>query len=106
MRSLRRSYPILLAALAAVASVVVFPRLPATMAVHWDLDGNPNGWMPRVVGAFFGPVIVLAVALGVPVPIDRVVPALVGAVFVAIGSAMPRLGPNRWYGIRTPWTLY
>lgn len=33
------------------------------------------------------------------------VPALVGALFVAMGSAMPRLQPNWWYGIRTPWTL-
>ena len=49
--------------------------------------------------------IILALALGVPVPIGRVVPALVGALFVAMRMAMPRLQPNWWYGIRTPWTL-
>jgi uncharacterized membrane protein len=147
---MKRYYPLLLAALGALASAAVYPRLPRSMAVHWDLDGNPNGWMPRPVGAFFAPIfllviwqlmralpridpraavraslpgayetiiaaalllilgchgIVLAVALGYHVPIGRVVPAFVGALFVAMGSAMPRLQPNWWYGIRTPWTL-
>lgn len=147
---MKRYYPLLLAALGALASAAVYSRLPGSIAVHWDLDGNPNGWMPRPVGAFFAPVfllvmgqlmrllprtdpraaeraslpgayetiiaaalllilachgIVLAVALGYRVPIARVVPALVGALFVAMGRAMPRLQPNWWYGIRTPWTL-
>lgn len=147
---LRRLYPLLLAALAAAVSAAVYDRLPASMAVHWGLDGNPDGWMPRPFGAFFVPVLmlllaqlmralprldrrseqslgtssayeiivaatmllllachllVIAVALGHSVPIGRVVPALVGALFVALGSAMPRLRPNRWAGIRTPWTL-
>lgn len=118
--------------------------------MHWDLDGNPNGWMPRAVGAFFGPVflvllwqlmrfvpridpraenyarfgeayetivasalvlvllchgIVLAVALGYHVSVGRVVPALVGALFVVTGNMMPLVRPNWWFGIRTPWTL-
>jgi len=147
---MKRYYPLLLAAIGALASAAVYSRLPGSIAVHWDLDGNPNGWMPRAVGAFFAPVfllvmgqlmralpridpraaerkalpaayetiiaaalllilachgIVLAVALGYRVPIARVVPALVGALFVAMGRAMPGLQPNWWYGIRTPWTL-
>lgn len=150
MSLVRRFYPLLLAATAALLSVAVYGRLPASMAVHWNLDGNPDGWMPRPFGAFFAPVfmlvlsqlmrqlprldpradehlrsstayetivaaalllllgchgIVLAVALGYSVPIGRIVPALVGALFVAIGRAMPRLRPNRWAGVRTPWTL-
>jgi uncharacterized membrane protein len=150
MSSFMRYYPLLLSALGALASAAAYSRLPSSIAVHWDLAGNPNGWMPRPVGAFFAPVfllvigqlmrvlpradprstgraplpaayetiiaaalllilachgIVLAVALGYHVPIGRAVPALVGALFVAMGSAMPRLQPNWWYGIRTPWTL-
>ena len=146
----KRIYPLLLFTLAALASAAVYDRLPRSMAVHWDLDGNPNGWMPRVAGAFFGPVfllliwgvmhlagraapriaadarasrayesvvasvlmlilvchgIVLAVAMGYPVPVGRVVPAFVGGMFVVMGRAMPQLPPNRWNGIRTPWTL-
>jgi uncharacterized membrane protein len=150
MRFLERYYPLALSTLAALLSVSVYPRLPDSMAVHWGIDGTPNGWMPRPFGAFFAPVfmlvlgqflrlvsridpradgnprasrayetivvsvllllfachgIVLAVALGYSVPVARLVPALVGALFIAIGSVMPRLQPNRWYGVRTPWTL-
>src|SRR3954470_8721935 len=52
-------YPLLLILLATGMSVAVYRRLPETMAVHWDIDGNPNGWMPRAVGAAFGPVFIL-----------------------------------------------
>lgn len=150
MAWLKRWYPILLAAIGVVASVTVYERLPESMAVHWDLHGNPNGWMPRAFGAFFGPVfllllwllmrglpridprasnyarfggaydtivaatlllllathfIVLGAALGYHVPVARLVPALVGALFVVIGNVMPRMRPNWWFGVRTPWTM-
>ena len=146
----RRWYPVGLALVGAAASLAVYRRLPETMAVHWDFDGNPNGWMSRAFGAFFGPVfilvlwqlmrvlpridprkpnyarfgdaydtivaavlllllathgIVLAVALGYDVAVSRLVPALVGALFVVIGNVMPRMRSNWWFGVRTPWTL-
>jgi uncharacterized membrane protein len=146
----KRWYPVLLALVGAAASLAVYRRLPETMVVHWDIDGKPNGWMPRAFGAFFGPVfllviwqimrllpridprrpnyarfgdaydtivaatlllilathgIVLAVALGYHVAVPRLVPALVGALFVVIGNVMPRMRPNWWFGVRTPWTL-
>jgi uncharacterized membrane protein len=146
----KKWYPIVLALVAVGMSAAVYRRLPDTMAVHWDLAGNPNGWMPRAVGAAFGPVflvllwlllrfvpridpraenyarfseayevivasvlvlvlvthgIVLAVALGYHVSVARIVPALVGALFVVIGNMMPVVRPNWWFGIRTPWTL-
>jgi uncharacterized membrane protein len=148
--SLRKWYPILLAAVGVLMSLAVYARLPESIAVHWDLDGNPNGWMPRPIGAFFAPafllvlwgllrlaphidpraenyrrfgrayetmvaaalllvlathVIMLAIALGHQVPVGKVVPALVGALFVVTGNVMPRLRANWWMGIRTPWTL-
>ena len=49
--------------------------------------------------------IVLALALGYHVSVTRIVPALVGALFVVIGNMMPLVRPNWWFGIRTPWTL-
>ena len=49
--------------------------------------------------------IVLALALGHRVAVSRLVPALVGALFVVIGNVMPRMRPNWWFGVRTPWTL-
>jgi uncharacterized membrane protein len=147
---MKQWYPVVLALVAAAMSAAVYTRLPETMAVHWDLDGNPNGWMPRAVGAAFGPVmilllgflmrvvpridpraenyarfgeayevivasvlvlmlvthgIMLAIALGYHVSVARVVPALVGVLFVVIGNMMPLVRPNWWFGIRTPWTL-
>ncbi len=147
---MKQWYPVVLTLVAVGMSAAVYRRLPDTMAVHWDLDGNPNGWMPRAVGAAFGPAflvllwvllrtvpridpraenyarfseayevivasvlvlilvthgIVLAVALGYQVAVSRLVPALVGALFVVIGNVMPRMRPNWWFGVRTPWTL-
>ena len=148
--SVKRWYPIPLALIASACSLAVFDRLPDPMVVHWDLAGNPNGWMPRLLGAFITPVIMLfawlilrvaprldprranyekfagtyelsvaallglafalhltllAVALGYRVPIARIVPALVGLLFLVIGNVMPRARSNFMFGIRTPWTL-
>jgi uncharacterized membrane protein len=56
---LDRWYPLLLALLAAAISLAVYPRLPEQMTTHWDANGDPNGWMPRAVGAFFVPAMIL-----------------------------------------------
>jgi uncharacterized membrane protein len=44
-------------------------------------------------------------ALGWPVSMERVAPALIGLEFIILGNALPRARPNWWFGIRTPWTL-
>jgi uncharacterized membrane protein len=49
--------------------------------------------------------VVLGAAMGAPISIARIVPAIVGAALVAIGNVLPRARPNWWFGIRTPWTL-
>ncbi|WP_136715670.1 SdpI family protein [Halorientalis salina] len=59
----------------AVASVLVDPRLPETMVVHWDAAGNPNDTTPKVWGQFFLP--------------------LLTAVLVGFLFAVPRIDPNR-----------
>jgi uncharacterized membrane protein len=60
MRSkLNRWYPVLLVLIAAAISLSVLPRLPERMPVHWDFQGNANGWMPRALGAFFAPVLIV-----------------------------------------------
>lgn len=151
MRSqLTRWYPVALAVVAAAVSLAVLPQLPEPMAVHWDLQGNPNGWMPRATAAFLTPVMllavwgllravpgldprrenydkfssaydtvvaavlallfvghlmVLAIALGYHVPAARIVPVLLGVMFLVVGNVMPRARSNFTFGIRTPWTL-
>lgn len=49
--------------------------------------------------------VMLATALGVPVSMNRVAPALIGVLLIILGNALPRARPNWWFGIRTPWTL-
>ena len=49
--------------------------------------------------------LLLAGTMGSRVPFIRLMPAVVGVFFVAIGNLLPRAKPNWWFGIRTPWTL-
>jgi uncharacterized membrane protein len=50
-------------------------------------------------------VALIGTALGWPISMERLVPALVGLQFLILGNALPRARPNWWFGIRTPWTL-
>ena len=50
-------------------------------------------------------VFVLAHGLGYGVSIARVVPLFMGIMFLALGNVLPRIEPNWFVGIRTPWTL-
>lgn len=56
---LRRWYLVGLALAGVALSVLAWPRLPAELAVHWDVHGTPNGFMPRAVGAFLLPATLL-----------------------------------------------
>ncbi|HEY9429035.1 MAG TPA: DUF1648 domain-containing protein [Gemmatimonadaceae bacterium] len=47
----------------------------------------------------------LSSALGMNIPIQRIIPAAVGLLFVVIGNLLPRVRPNWMVGIRNPWTL-
>jgi len=43
--------------------------------------------------------------LGYNLPIGKLVPAAVGLLMVVLGILMPKIKPNWFMGIRTPWTL-
>lgn len=46
------------------ATVLLYDRLPDRLPTHFDLNGQPNGWMSRAVGAWFVPLLeILVVAL-------------------------------------------
>ncbi len=47
------------AGLAVAASALVYPWLPETMPVHFDLAGHPDGFAPRAFGAFVLPAFAL-----------------------------------------------
>ncbi|HKV70441.1 MAG TPA: SdpI family protein [Gemmatimonadales bacterium] len=59
------------------------------------------------VGLFVGVahVLVIGNALGYPVAVSRIVPLGLGILFIALGNVLPRVEPNWFVGIRTPWTL-
>lgn len=44
-------------------------------------------------------------ALGYQVPFQKVLPALMGIMFIVLGNYMSQLRHNYFIGIRTPWTL-
>jgi uncharacterized membrane protein len=48
-------FAILLIVAAAVATWVAYPQLPATVATHWDIHNQPNGYSPKSVIFIFGP---------------------------------------------------
>lgn len=50
-------------------------------------------------------VMVLLNGMGQPVAMTRVVPLGLGILFIALGNVLPRVEPNWFVGIRTPWTL-
>ena len=46
-----------------LAGVILYPRLPETMATHWGFDGTANGWMPRAAAVFGLPLLIMALHL-------------------------------------------
>ena len=49
-----------------VAGALLYERLPETMATHWNLNGEPDGWSSRAFAVFGLPGILLAVNLILP----------------------------------------
>jgi len=50
-------------------------------------------------------VLMLGYALGWPISITRLIPVVIGAMIVGIGTLLPNAKSNWFFGIRTPWTL-
>ena len=49
-----------------VVGAAVYGRLPETMATHWNMNGEPDGWSSRAFAVFGLPGILLAVNLLLP----------------------------------------
>jgi uncharacterized membrane protein len=131
-------------------SLWALPRLPAEVATHWGVDGEPNGWSSPLFAALLMPgimlmlsllfsalpnidplkknyefhgsvyfllvnvlvgfmaaiqVLLIGSAIGWAVDMRRSLPILLGLLFVVMGNLIPRIRPNWFMGIRTPWTL-
>lgn len=50
-------------------------------------------------------VMLLINGLGHPIAMTHVIPLGLGILFIALGNVLPRVEPNWFVGIRTPWTL-
>lgn len=50
-------------------------------------------------------IVTMAISLGYDVPINKVIPFMVGILFIVIGNYLPKAKSNFFYGIKTPWTL-
>jgi len=146
---------IALVALPFLVLVPLWDKFPQNVAIHWGIDGKPNGWAGKTVGLLLLPGITLAaacmtallpmldrrvrayspetqssfrgvvkaislattafmsaaallvdaVALGWKIDVVFVVNLGVVLLFAFLGNYMPKLRPNRYVGIRTPWTL-
>lgn len=55
----RELLPWLLIAACWAITLYYWPRLPDPMPTHWGIDGQPNGWMPRAIGALVGPLMAI-----------------------------------------------
>jgi uncharacterized membrane protein len=65
MRLMRRFEMIVLALflLSLLMAAYFYPALPDQVVTHWDMSGSPNGYMPRVWGAFLMPLVTAAIAI-------------------------------------------
>lgn len=55
--------PLVLGCLALGASILGYGRLPESMAIHWNVSGEPDGFAGRFVGAFVLPALILLLSL-------------------------------------------
>jgi uncharacterized membrane protein len=86
--------------IAVIAAVWLYPQLPAQVPTHWDLQGHVNGSMPRLWGAAFPALTILALGILTPL-LPRISPRqfaitpfahVYGIVMLAIQGAMLVIG--------------
>lgn len=58
-----RAWAIALVALSWALAIVFYERMPDPVPTHWNLSGQPDGFMPKPFGAFMSPIAVTAVWL-------------------------------------------
>ena len=52
---------VLMLLLMLVLSFLVYPQLPARIATHWGMKGEPNGFSGKTFGLFFMPIFSFAI---------------------------------------------
>lgn len=62
-------FPIAAAAAAVLTSLVAYAHLPESMVIHFNVSEQPDRWIPKPVGAFLLPALILAVSWTVMVAV-------------------------------------
>ena len=133
-----------------VVGLLLWNKLPDTVATHWGADGNADGFTSKAMAVFLMPLFLLAThflclfvtsrdpknntqtpkALGMvfwiapaisvfcgaltyfsalggelEFSVSRLMPALLGVMFILIGNYLPKCKQNYTLGIKLPWTL-
>lgn len=84
----------------------VLPRIDPRAANYTKFKGTYDILIITLMIFMLGiHLLILATALGAGIPITRILPAGMGIVFIVLGNLMPRMRPNWFVGIKTPWTL-
>jgi len=96
--------PLVILAVAGIAHVL--PRIdpkgknyPKFHDTYWLLINGILTFMGVMYLAVIGN------AIGAPIPVQQVLPAALGFLFIILGNYLGRVQPNWFLGIRTPWTL-
>jgi uncharacterized membrane protein len=72
---------------------------------RWDARLRDNAGYAVIAHGLLVFLLVVHAAVLWQLDVPRVLGVATGVFFVVLGEAMVRLEPNRWAGIRTPWTL-
>ena len=67
---------VVFAAIAVGVAIWLYPHLPARAAIHWNADGQPNGYASRFWAVAIWPLLILGLAL--------------------LAAALPRISPKRF----------
>ena len=142
--------PMIVISLSIAISFFFFPSLPDSMASHWNMYGEVDGYSSRLFNVLFFPFLQIFLFLllyivpridpkrknilkfegkfhlfvysilifmlllqiyaflwntGVEIPVEIVMPLLMGGLFLVIGEMVKDAKQNYTIGIRTPWTL-
>lgn len=99
--------PVLLAVL-----WMVLRLWPGRQVENRQASGEParsfapdHAWLIGLLLLILLQAFLIASAFGFQTNRLRLMPITLGVIMIVVGARMPLLQPNRWFGIRTPWTL-
>lgn len=86
--------------------MLYFPKIDPKKENYTKFDSSYTIIANAFVTFFFViHIVTVSVSLGYNIAIDKVIPFMVGILFVVIGNYLPKSKSNFFYGIKTPWTL-